>query len=62
MGTMRLLALLAFACFLAYLSVFLIRVRRVDIYIVIGLTLLLVGYDLWKQLGPQARNRTPRKE
>lgn len=51
----RIFALFAFAWLLAFLGVYVVRVSRIDLHIVIGLTVLLVAYDLWTQIGPRKR-------
>ena len=51
----KLLALFAFAVFVAYLAVVVIRVPRLDLHIVIGLTVLLVVYDLWTEIGKKRK-------
>ncbi|MDZ4094161.1 MAG: hypothetical protein U1D35_04530 [Paracoccaceae bacterium] len=47
----RLMAGLAFAVFLAFLGILLWFVPRLDLGIVIGLTVLLAGYDLYNSAG-----------
>lgn len=51
----KLLALFAFAVFVIYLGVLAIRVPRLDLQIVIGLTILLVIYDLWTEIGKKKK-------
>jgi len=51
----RALALLAFAVLLAYLAVYLVRVPRLDLAVVVTATVLLVAWDLWTQIGPRRR-------
>ncbi len=45
-----LLALAAFVALVAFLGVFIVRVPRVDLTIVILLAIALVTYDLWTEL------------
>lgn len=51
----KLLALFAFAVFVAYLGVVAVRVPRLDLHIVLGLTVLLAVYDLWTEIGRRKR-------
>lgn len=51
----KFLALLAFAVFVIYLGVLAVRVPRLDLQIVIGLTVLLAAYDLWTEIGKKKR-------
>lgn len=46
----RLMALLAFALFVAFLAVIMVRVARADLTILIVICLGLAAYDLWRQL------------
>lgn len=46
----RLMALLAFALFTAFLAVIVGRVWRLDLTAVIVICLGLAAYDLWRQL------------
>ena len=50
MASRRLLSTLAFLVFLLFLAVLVYRVPRIDLGIVIAVTLLLVAFDLWSQL------------
>ena len=51
----NILALLAFAVFVAYLGVLFVRVPRLDLQIVLGVTVLLVIYDMWTEIGPKRK-------
>lgn len=42
----RLCAALAFASFLAFMSVYVLRVNRLDLWIVVGIAILLAIYNL----------------
>ena len=53
----RLFALLAFLCLLAFFSVMLVRVPRIDLAVAALTGLALAGYDLWTQLKPRRRPR-----
>lgn len=44
------LALVAFATFLVFLGILLWSVPRVDLIVVVGLTVGLAGWDLWQNL------------
>jgi hypothetical protein len=46
----RVVALLALASFLAFLGIVLWNVPRLDLGLVIAVTVSLVCYDLWSQL------------
>jgi hypothetical protein len=46
----RVVALLALATFLAFLGIVLWKVPRLDLGVVIAVTVALVSYDLWSQL------------
>ena len=52
----KVLALLAFAIFVIYLGVLAVRVPRIDLQIVIGLTILLAAYDLWTEFRKKKRH------
>lgn len=43
-------ALAAFAVLIAFLGVFVVRVPRIDLTIVVVVTIVLVTYDLWTEL------------
>jgi hypothetical protein len=51
----RVLALVAFAGFLGFFAVMLVKIPRLDLSAAILLGLALAGYDLWNQLGPRKR-------
>lgn len=53
----RLMALVAFTIFLGFLGIMMWHVRRWDLGIVIGLTVLLAGYDLFQGSRSNNRNR-----
>jgi hypothetical protein len=55
MATSRALALAAFAAFLIFFGVVLVKVPRIDLSVAILIGLALAGYDLWTQLGPGRR-------
>lgn len=52
MFTDRLIAVCALGLLLAFLSVLVIWVPRVDMAVVIGIVALLVLYDFFRDLGP----------
>ena len=49
----RILALIAFGCLLAFLGVMIYRVPRLDLALALVVTLALVAFDLWQQIGPR---------
>ena len=49
----RVFAFIAFACLLVFLGVIVYRVPRLDLALVVGVTLVLVMRDLWLQLRPR---------
>jgi hypothetical protein len=49
----RILALIAFGCLLVFLSVMIYRVPRLDLALALIVTLALVAFDLWQQIGPR---------
>ena len=51
----KLLALFALAVFVVYLGVLAVRVPRLDLQIVVGVTVLLAAYDLWTEIGRRKR-------
>lgn len=51
----RVMALLAFAAFLAFVGIVAVKVGRIDLTVVIAITVALVLYDGWTQLGPGRR-------
>jgi len=51
----KFLAVFAFAVLVAYLGVVAVRVPRLDLQIVIGITILLVVYDLWTEIGRKSK-------
>lgn len=51
----RVMALLAFAAFLAFVGIVAVKVGRIDLTVVIAITVALVFYDGWTQLGPGRR-------
>lgn len=53
----KLLALFAFAVFVIYLGVLAVRVPRLDLQIVIGLSILLAAYDLWTEVGKKKKRQ-----
>ena len=46
----HLMALFAYAVLVAFLGFLVIHVPRVDLICIIGLTLVLAGWDLWQHL------------
>lgn len=46
----RVMAFLAFAAFLAFVAIVAVKVGRVDLTVVIAITVALVLYDGWSQL------------
>jgi len=51
----RALALLALTAFVVTVGIVAVKVGRLDLAAVIGVTLALVCYDLWRQLFAQRR-------
>lgn len=47
----RLMAIAAFLILVAFLSILLIHVPRIDLAVVIGVTVLLAGWDVYTGLG-----------
>ncbi|WP_175544525.1 hypothetical protein [Mesorhizobium sp. YR577] len=37
----------------SFLGIIVVKVARIDLTIVIGIGVALVGYDLWRQLAPR---------
>ena len=49
----KILAFLAVATFVAFVAIVGVKVARVDLAVVIAITLCLVVYDIWTQLFPR---------
>ncbi|MEP9390466.1 hypothetical protein [Mesorhizobium sp. KR9-304] len=50
MNRNRVIAVIAFAGFCAFFGILLVRVGRIDLGVVISITLALTAYDIWSQL------------
>lgn len=58
----RILSTLALICLIAFLGVFIYRVPRLDLGIVLGLTILMACFDFWREVWRRYLGRPFRKK